>query len=138
MSHHISPRSFAIGTLLTVLSACSSDGSGPSERVLVGTWGSPEAELIAIQAGAEVRAGCTTIVIRTPIALTEVNTFSTRGELHGSGAVVGEFPSVNVTGSLSDGRLSLAAPSVAGGPATTYLLQAGVKRPAAEVPQCPL
>jgi hypothetical protein len=134
----LSPRVAAGVTLLTALFACSSDSSGPSDRVLVGTWGSPKAEFIAIQAGAEVRAGCTTIVIRVPITLTESNTFSTRGELHGSGAVVGELPSAKVTGSLSGGRLSLTVPSIAGGPAVTYLLEAGVTRPAAEVPECPL
>lgn len=49
-----------------------------TDRALVGTWGSPDAELIAIQAGAEVHYGCSTIVIRGPIALAPDNTFAAR------------------------------------------------------------
>lgn len=124
--------------LLVALAGCSSDMSAPSDGVLVGTWGSPEAEFIAIQAGAEAHAGCTTIVIHSPVILAENRTFAARGELHGSGLAIGKFPVVEVTGSLDDGRLTLAAPSVAGGPPITYVLTAGVTRAPDEVPQCPL
>jgi hypothetical protein len=61
-----------------------------------------------------------------------------RGELHGSGAVIGKFPSVAVSGTLSGVRLLLVAPTVAEGPAITYQLEAGVTRPAGDVPECPL
>jgi len=93
----LAPRGLAV-TLLLALGAWPSDDSGPSDQVLVGTWGSETAEFVAIQAGAEVRTGCTTIVIHTPVTLTEANTFTTRGELHGTGAVIGKFPSVVVSG----------------------------------------
>jgi hypothetical protein len=127
----------AVGALLAVLAACSSDTGGPSERLLLGSWGSPAAEFVAIQAGAEVRAGCSTIVIRTPVALTNANTFATSGEWHGSGATSGKAPKVEVTGIVSGPQLSLSAPTAADGPTTTYLLEAGVARPAAAVPTCP-
>jgi hypothetical protein len=131
------PRRGAVALLLT-LGACSSDAGGPSDQVLVGTWGSQAAEFVAIQAGAEVRTGCTTIVIRSPVTLTEANTFATHGELHGSGAVMGKLPSVPVSGSLSGVRLSLVAPSVPEGPAISYRLEAGVTRSGGDVPECPL
>lgn len=123
--------------LFLALAACSSDDSGPSSPPLTGTWGSRDAEFVAIQAGAEMRAGCSTIVIRTPVTLTDANTFTSRGELHGSGAMIGELPSVTVTGAVSGSRLSLSAPSEAGGSPVSYLLEAGVARPAAETPECP-
>ena len=53
----LAPRGLAVALLLA-LGACSSDDSGPSDQVLVGTWGSERAEFVAIQAGAEVRTGC--------------------------------------------------------------------------------
>jgi hypothetical protein len=131
MPHHL------VAPLLSVvLASCSNDASGPSDRVLVGSWGSPEAEFIAIQAGAEARTGCTTIVIQAPVTLAENNTFTSRGELHGSGAVIGKLPVVEVFGTLTEDGLSLAAPSVAGGAPVTYLLKAGVTRSPADVPEC--
>jgi hypothetical protein len=130
-------RRLAGAALLAVLAACSSDTNGPSDRVLVGTWGSPDAEFIAIQAGAEVRAGCSTIVIRTPVALTDANTFATQGELHGSGATIGKFPTVDVSGTVNGSRLSLVAPGEDGAPAVTYLLESGVSRPLTDQPGCP-
>ena len=63
------PRGGAVALLVT-LSACSSDAGGPSDQVLVGTWGSEAADIVAIQAGAEVRTGCSTIVIHSPVTLT--------------------------------------------------------------------
>ncbi|HEU4955809.1 MAG TPA: hypothetical protein VFT28_14580, partial [Gemmatimonadales bacterium] len=117
----LAPRGVAVALLLA-LGACSSDDTGPSDQVLVGSWGSAAAEFIALQAGAEVRTGCTTIVIHAPVTLTEANTFTTRGELHGSGAALGKLPSVAVSGTLSGARLSLVAPTVAEGPASTYQL----------------
>ena len=72
------------------------------------------------------------------MTLTEAGTFATHGKLHGSGAVMGELPSVAVSGTLSGTRLSLVAPSVAEGPAISYQLEAGVTRPGGDVPECPL
>ncbi len=114
------PRGGAVALLLT-LGACSSDAGGPAD-----------------QAGAEGRTGCTTIVIHSPVTLTEANTFATHGELHGSGAVMGKLPSVAVSGTLSGARLSLVAPSAAEGPPISYQLEAGVMRPAGDIPECPL
>ena len=114
------PRGGAVALLLT-LGACSSDAGGPSD-----------------QAGAEGRTGCTTIVIHSPVTLTEANTFATHGELHGSGAVIGKLPSVAVSGTLSGARLSLVAPSVAEGPAISYQLEAGATRSGEDVTECPL
>jgi|KBSSwiStaDraftv2_1062776.scaffolds.fasta_scaffold1957039_1 hypothetical protein len=51
-------RAVSRSALLLALVACSSDDSGPSDQVLVGTWGSEAAAFVAIQAGAEVRTGC--------------------------------------------------------------------------------
>ena len=61
-----------------------------------------------------------------------------RGELHGSDAVIGRFPSVAVSGTLSGARLLLVAPTVAEGPTITFQLEAGITRPAGDVPECPL
>jgi len=54
----LAPRGLAVGPPPRPLVACSSDDSGPSDQVLVGTWGSEAAAFVAIQAGAEVRTGC--------------------------------------------------------------------------------
>lgn len=124
--------------LLPALAACSSETAGPSSHALTGTWGSSEAELIAIQAGAEVRFSCSRIVIRAPIALSETNTFEARGELHGSGGQLSGFPVVSVTGSVDGAHVRLTAPSGVGAPLTTYVLEAGVTLPPSEVPECPL
>lgn len=132
-------RHAAVVALLPALFACSSDTVEPSGRTLIGDWGSSDAELIAIQAGAEVRFGCSTIVIRAPIALSEANTFETQGEFHGSGLRLGEFPVVSVTGSVDGARVRLTAPTEDdGGPLATYVLEAGATPLPSDVPECPL
>lgn len=130
-------RVAAVMGLTSALGSCSSDTLEPTSRVLLGTWGSSDAELVAIQAGAEVRFGCSSIVIHSPISLSETNSFEARGELHGSGLQIGGFPLVNVTGSVDGDRVRLTAPSAAGNPLTTYVLEAGVTLPPSEVPECP-
>jgi hypothetical protein len=129
---------FTAPALLLLLAACASEPLEPSERVLIGNWGSPDVELIAIRAGAEIRVGCATIVIERPIALTEDNHFAAQGRLDGSGAEFGEQPVESVTGTLTASQILLAAPSAAGGEPVTYLLEAGMARSASELPECPL
>jgi hypothetical protein len=73
------PHACKLPAALPLLAACSAEASGPSDPVLLGTWGASEAEFIAIQAGAELRFGCNTVVIRSPVTLTEANGFA-RGE----------------------------------------------------------
>lgn len=124
-------------SLTSALASCSSDTLEPTGRLLLGTWGSSDAELVAIQAGAEVRFGCSSIVIHSPISLSETNSFNARGELHGSGMRIGGFPLVNVTGSVDGDQVRLTAPSAAGDPLATYVLEAGVTLPPSEVPECP-
>jgi hypothetical protein len=127
-----------VAASLVVLAACAGEPTEPVGPLLIGTWGSPDAELIAIRAGAEVRLGCATIIIATPIPLSASNTFATRGRLDGSGAEVGQLSIVDVTGSLRDSQVSITAPSAAAADPVTYVLEAGVSRSPSELPECPL
>ena len=52
--------------------------------------------------------------------------------------MIGKLPNITVSGTLTGARLALVAPTVAEGPAITYQLEAGVTRPAGDVPECPL
>lgn len=127
-----------IPALLLGLAGCSSEDLGPTDQALVGRWGSPDAELIAIQAGAELRYGCSTVVIRRPIALAPDLTFAARGEWHGSGAQFGGFPVVTVVGAIHDAQVHLAVRSPSGEEGVTYVLQMGVTRAPSEIPECPV
>ena len=132
------PRTWGLPAALLLLAACSSDMAGPADRVLTGTWGAPEAVFVANQASAELRLGCNTIVIRSPVTLTEASTFVARGDWHSSQLVVGELPRVYVRGSLKGTELTLTALlSALGGPDTTYRLKAGVTHSPADAPECP-
>ena len=130
-------RSLLAGPLL-MLAACEAEPTEPPGRLLIGNWGSPAAELIAIRTGAEVRLACATIIIDNPIPLNASNTFATQGRLDSSGAEIGQLPLVDVTGSLRDSQVSITVPSAAGADPVTYVLQTGVTRSLSELPECPL
>jgi hypothetical protein len=126
--------------LLLSIAACSGDSMAPEEPILRGQWGSDQAELIAIAAGAELRFGCAAAVIDDPITLTAANTFVAAARLSGSMASYGPDPVVRLSGSLAGSQLIISVPSV---PAVhfdggTYVLEAGVALPALEEPMCPL
>ena len=128
-----------IALFLFLLSACSDDTAPNQETVLRGHWGSDEAELIAIGAGAELRFICASAVTDEAITLTGDNTFVAAARVNGSMARLGPDPVVRVSGSLAGTRLTVSVPSVSseqlsGG---TYVLEAGVELPPLEEPICP-
>lgn len=126
------------GFLLVSLAACGGNGTAPEETLLRGQWGSAEAELIAIAAGAELRFGCAGAVIDDPIALTDANTFTATARVSGTMMSLDPGPVVRLSGSLAGSRVTITVPEVLGFPAATYVLSAGVSRPPLEEPVCPL
>jgi len=120
--------------LSLLLPACT-DSVDPS-RLLVGTWGSPTVELIALRFGAELRRGCDAVVIDDPIELGEDGTFRASGTYWGSGMIIGDRPRAVVSGSLTGNVVTVL---VERGPieGATYTLEAGVSRAPIE-PTCPL
>ena len=55
-------RGMGLAALVALLGACSGQDTTESNRgLLVGQWGTDVVELVAIQAGAEVRLGCSTV-----------------------------------------------------------------------------
>ena len=120
-----------------------SEANGPTGRELVGSWGSPEAELVALLAGAELRFGCTRLIIDQAIVLDEANNFSTSGRLDGPGLTLGALPVMRVTGSSAGDQVTiavaaLATPKQRSMPLATYVLEAGVTLPPEDQPVCPL
>jgi hypothetical protein len=122
-----------------LLVGCGGDPAAPSGRELVGTWDSLDArtELIALLAGAELRVPCATFIIDDPIVLDDTNGFATRARVR-AGAVSGQLPVVRLSGSLGSSRVTVAVPQRGSTPAATYLLEAEVTVPAAELPECPV
>jgi hypothetical protein len=57
-----------------LLAACAGAATDPS-RTLVGEWGSPDALLIALRSGAELRLACSILIIDDPIDLSATNSF---------------------------------------------------------------
>ena len=124
--------------MLVGLGACADRATGPAGPVLLGQWGTADAEVIAIRAGAEVRLPCATITVEAPVPLRTDQSFDVRGRLSGSGAQLGELPLVRVTGSISGTQLVVTAPVAPGTDPVTHVLEAGVHPQAASEPQCPL
>jgi hypothetical protein len=104
--------------------------------VLVGRWGSPTAELVAIHAGAELTDGCNTVVINEPITLREDGSFQVRGQLR-AGLVSGGGQPITVTGQLHGTSVTIAAKLYeADGPAT-FELESGRARTPDPNLECP-
>jgi hypothetical protein len=95
-------------------------------------------EFVAIRSGAEVQLGCAAVVIEAPIELMADSTFSVLGQLQTSMAVVGELPTVRVTGRTSGTRVSLTLLDQAADSSVTYELEAGVVPPPLQDPICPV
>ena len=128
------PSTAYIFVLTLGLGACS-DAVSPNQ-LLVGSWGSPAAELIAMRAGAELRFECSSVVIDNPIELRDDRTFRVHGEYWTSELLLGDRPEAVLTGSIAGETVVL---QMERGPAagTTYTLAAGVRPQPAEVPACP-
>jgi hypothetical protein len=124
--------------LLLIAGACSEPAAPANDRLLVGQWGSADAELIAIEAGAEVRMACATVIINDPISLTAEQSFVARGRVRGSGATLGTLPVVSVTGVVSGTQLRVTFPDGPGASPRTRILEAGVTLQRTEPPMCPL
>ena len=135
---HGSRRVPAMATILCLTLGCGDDGAAPTGRELVGAWGSLEAQLIALHAGAELRAGCTRFIIDDPIALTDDDKFSSQARVDGSGAALGDLPVVRLTGSQSGSRVRIFVPQSAHTSAATYILMDAVAPAPSQQPQCPL
>jgi hypothetical protein len=117
--------------------ACSGEPTGSDARVLVGQWGSPEAELIGLHSGAELRVPCRTIIIDDPIVLSDADGFTTRARVQGSGLTIGTLPVVRLTGQVAGDRVTIDVPAASPASAATYVLEAGVTRDPEDVPMCP-
>ena len=124
--------------LISAVSACSEPVAPPTASLLLGQWGSTDAEVIAIRAGAEVRMACSIVIIEAPISLTPEQSFATHGHLSGSGAQLGALPVVSVTGTVSGTQLRISFPTTPGAEPATHVLEAGVKWPPTDRPECPL
>jgi hypothetical protein len=118
------------------LSACGSDSTAPDSLVLVGQWGSTDAELVAIHAGAEVRLACALVVVERAIPISEANTFRAQGRFYGSRAVEGT-PTATVTGTLSGSQLHVTVSQSYMPEPLSYVLEAGVPWIPNEEPVCP-
>ncbi len=114
------------------------DGTDPSREVLLGQWGSSSVALVAIRAGAEVRLPCAEVIIDDPIELSHDSSFSVLGRLDTSMAIIGDLPTVRITGRASGTGVSLTVPEGTTYPAATYELEAGVVPPPLNEPICPL
>jgi len=142
--HRGSRRLMLVSGLIAVLGALGCSGTtGPTGRELVGSWGSSEAELVALLAGAELRYGCSRVIIDEALVLDEANNFAASGRLDGPGLTLGELPVLRVTGSSAGDQLtiavaSLATPKQRSARLATYVLEAGVTRPPQDQPVCPL
>jgi hypothetical protein len=101
-------------------------------------WGSPEAHLIALYAGADLRIGCTWLIIDDAIVLDDRNGFSAHARVAGSGLTLGDLPVVRLTGSVDGSTVTVTVPQSAQTTATTYRLEAGVTRAPADEPECPV
>ena len=123
--------------LLAMVAACAgcTDSVDPS-RILVGQWGNPSAELIALRSGAEPRFDCSVIVIDEPLELLPDNQFGARGELWGSGASVGDPPRATISGTMAGNGVTLRVAT--GTQWFSLTLEAGVVPQPDEVPVCPL
>jgi hypothetical protein len=130
-------RLLGSATGFLILLGCGAEGTGPSDRLLIGSWGSEDAELVAIRSGAEVRLRCAVIMIHRPIVLAQDGTFRARGRLDTSGAEV-SLPRVDVTGSLSGSRITVTVPpTVHPGDVVTLTLDAGIKPSPDDTVFCP-
>jgi hypothetical protein len=144
LRHHFLPEHSMGGLagcgLLLLLQVACGNSIGPNETLLRGHWGSDEAELIAIGAGAELRFGCATALVESPITLTTAHTFVAAARVSGSFAALGPNPIVRLSGSLSGNQLTVSVPNVPSVPVFpggTYVLEEGVELPPLEEPVCP-
>ena len=122
---------------LGLLLACG-EATGPSSHVLLGQWGDGIRELVATATGAELRLGCLTIVMDSPIGLRAGDAFSARGEVHQRMPTVGDLPTVRVSGRVSEAQLTLAVPGVLDAGAATLVLEAGVPHDPGHLTGCPV
>ena len=127
-------RKFTLA-LAALLSLACSDGVDPN-RILIGSWGSDRAELVALRSGAELRLDCAVIVVDEPIELTADDEFGGRGELWGSTAMIGDRPRATFWGTREGSTLQVqVALPTEWFPLT---LEAGIAPAPDEVPVCPL
>ena len=141
--HLFAPRwprptaAFAVCTWALGLYACGdSSPTAAQTAVLVGMWGSPTVELVAIHAGAELTDGCNTVVIEEPIVLREDGSFQVSGRIR-AGLVSGGGRPITVTGELHETSVTVTAELYeADGPAT-FLLESGVARTPDPSLMCP-
>jgi hypothetical protein len=121
--------------LVLCISACR-DSLAPEPLLLLGAWGSPAAELVALRAGAELQLECSSVVVAEPIQLRSDQTFQARGEYWGSQLLLGDRPEVVLTGTRAGSTVVL---HIDRGPTAgaSYTLVAGVQREYTDVPSCP-
>jgi hypothetical protein len=116
-----------VGASAAILAALAcGDPDAPSGRELLGTWGSSDAQLVALHAGAELHAGCASFIMDDAIELDEGNGFVARARVFGPGFVVGSLPVVRVRGSVEGSRVTLTVPKSSRTPAGTYVLEQDV------------
>ena len=120
---------------LILLLACG-EPTGPSGDLLLGQWGDGTREFVAAGKGAELRVGCLTIVMYSPIRLRADGTFNVGGEAHRPMPTVGDLPTVRIRGRVSGARLTLTVPDVLDARAETLVLEAGVPHDPAHLTGC--
>jgi len=129
-----SPR-LAAALLLTL--GCGDGASAPTGRELVGMWGSTEAELIALYAGAELRLPCTRLIIDDAVVLNDANGFTAQARVDGPGLTAGNLPVIRLTGSVAGSQVTIAVPQSSQTAAATYRLETGVTPAPEDEPECP-
>jgi hypothetical protein len=127
------PRGRLIATLVACawtfgLNACT-DRNNPFEpqgAVLVGRWGSPTAEFTAINAGAEFRDACNTVVVDKPILLQADGSFEVDGRVRTGAATGGR--TITLAGRLERTRLTITTVLYVADGLATFILNPGESR----------
>ena len=82
-----------------------------------------------------MRLACAAVIIEEPIEIHDGTTFTVRGRLQTSSAVLGDLPMIRGTGEISGSRVSL--PVGPGGSPAVLNLEAGVRPLPVDLPTCP-
>jgi hypothetical protein len=116
-------------SLILLLTLACDASTAPGGRILQGHWGSIDAELVAIYAGAELRFECVFAIIDHAVPVSSDSTFTARARLaRRRRANLEILATIQLTGSIANGDVTISVPASSDNSAATYVLQPGVTR----------